>query len=237
MAGDRFRLDVKERERLGSPETRRLRKQGFVPGVLYGKGAAHPFAVEGRLLRTALTGPSGLHAVLDVVLEGKSDTHSAILKEYQRDPIRGHVRHIDLQEVRLDQPIQATVTVHLIGAEDAPGVREGGVLSAPAGVLNVEALPMEVPESIEADVSGMQIGDTLRLEDLPKIEGVAFLDDLHETVIANVSAPIIEVEPEVEEVEGEEGVEGEEAVEGEAGEAPEGEAAPEGGAGEPPSEE
>ena len=70
--------------------------------------------------------------MLDVVLEGKSDTHSAILKEYQRDPIRGHVQHIDLQEVRLDQPIQATVTVHLIGAEDAPGVREGGVFSPPA---------------------------------------------------------------------------------------------------------
>jgi large subunit ribosomal protein L25 len=228
VAGDRFRLDVKERDRLGSPESRRLRKQGFVPGVLYGKNAAHPFVVDGRLLRTALTGPSGLHAVLDVVLEGKSDMHSAILKEYQRDPIRGHVRHIDLQEVRLDQPIQATVTVHLVGAEDAPGVREGGVLSAPAGVLTVEALPMEVPESIEADVSGMQIGDTLRLEDLPVIEGVVFMDDPHETVIANVSAPIIEVEPEVEEVEGEELLA--EGEEGEPGEAPTDET-PEGGAG------
>jgi large subunit ribosomal protein L25 len=226
VAGDRFRLEVKERERLGSPESRRLRRQGLVPGVLYGKSAAHAFVVDGRLLRTALTGPSGLHAVLDVVLEGKSGAHSAILKEYQRDPIRGHVRHVDLQEVRLDQPIQASVTIHLVGAEEAPGVREGGVLSAPVATLNVEALPMEVPESIEADVSGMQIGDTLRLEDVPTIEGVAFLDDLHETVIANVSAPIVEVEPEVEEVEGEEAAEGEE---GETGEAPEG-GAPEAGA-------
>ncbi len=231
MAGDRFRLDVQARELLGSPESRRLRKQGLIPGVLYGRSTAKAFAVEERKLRSALTGPSGLHAVLDVVIEGQTTTHSTILKEYQRDPIRGHVRHVDLQEVRLDVAIQATVNVHLHGAEDAPGIKEGGVLSQPASTINVEALPMEVPESIEADVSGMEIGDTLRLEDLPTIEGVLFLDDPHETVIANVSAPIVEVEPEPEEVEGEEGEEGE-APEGEAAE---GEAAPEGEAPAEPS--
>ena len=223
MAGDRFRLEVKERTGLGTPESRRLRKQGFIPGVLYGRSTAKAFAVGERDLRAALTGPSGLHAVLDVVLEGQSTAHPSILKEYQRDPIRGHVRHIDLQEVRLDVAIQATVNVHLHGAEDAPGIKEGGVLNQPATTLNVEALPMEVPESIEADVSGLEMGEALRLEDLPKLEGVTFLDDPHETVIATVSAPIVEVEPEPEE--GEELAEGEEAPEGEAeGETPEGEA-------------
>jgi large subunit ribosomal protein L25 len=225
VAGQRIRLEVKERERLGSAESRRLRRQGFVPGVLYGKSSSRAIAVEERQLRGALTGPSGLHAVLDVVIEGQSTPHSSILKEYQRDPIRGHVRHVDLQEVRLDVVIQATVNVHLHGAESAPGIKEGGVLSQPGSTLNIEALPLEVPESIEADVSGMEIGDTLRLEDLPPVEGVTFLDDPHETVIANVSAPIVEIEPEPEEVEGEEGEPGE-APEGEAaeGEAPEGEA-------------
>ena len=163
--------------------------------------------------------------MLDVVIDGQTEPHSTILKEYQRDPIRGHVRHVDLQEVRLDVAIQATVNIQLHGAEDAPGIKEGGVLSQPASTINVEALPMEVPETIEADVSGMEIGDTLRLEDLPTIEGVVFLDDPHETVIANVSAPIVEVEPEPEEIEGEEGEPGE-VPEGEAaeGETPEGEA-------------
>jgi large subunit ribosomal protein L25 len=157
------------------------------------------------------------------VLEGQNEMHPSILKEYQRDPIRGHVRHVDLQEVRLDVAIQATVQVHLHGAEDAPGVKEGGVLSQPSTTLNVEALPMEVPESIEADVSAMEMGDALRLEDIPTLEGVTFLDDPHETVIATVSAPTVEAEPEP--VEGEEGEEGE-AVEGEAaeGETAEGEA-------------
>jgi large subunit ribosomal protein L25 len=192
VSGDRFRLEVKERERLGGPESRRLRKQGFVPGVLYGKTDARAIAINERDLRSALTTSSGLHAVLDVVLEGQTTAHPSILKEYQRDPIRGHVRHVDLQEVRLDVAIQATVQVHLIGSEDAPGVREGGVLSAPSTTLNVEALPMEMPESIEADVSTLQMGDTLRLEDLVKREGVTFLDDPHDTVLATVSTPMRE---------------------------------------------
>ena len=216
MAGDRIRLEVKERTGLGTPESRRLRKQGFIPGVLYGRATTKAFAVGERDLRAALTGPSGLHAVLDVVLEGQSTSHPSILKEYQRDPIRGHLRHIDLQEVRLDVAIQATVNVHLLGSEEAPGVKAGGVLSQPATTVNVEALPLEVPESIEADVSALEIGDALRLEDIPVLEGVTFLDDPHETVIATVSAPIVEAEPEPEE--GEELAEGEEAPEGEAAE-------------------
>jgi large subunit ribosomal protein L25 len=233
VAGERQRLEVKQRELLGSAESRRLRRQGLVPGVLYGKSTARAIAVGERELRAALTGPSGLNTVLDVVLEGQTTTHPSILKEYQRDPVRGYVRHIDLQEVRLDQPIHATVQLHVVGNEEAPGVKEGGVLSTPTTSLNVEALPLEVPESIDIDVSGMEMGDTLRLEDIPTVEGVSFLDDPHETVLATVAAPTREVEPEVEEVEGEEG----ELVEGEApeGEAAEGEA-PQGEAGEAASE-
>jgi large subunit ribosomal protein L25 len=223
VAGERQRLEVKERGRLGSSESRRLRKQGFVPGVLYGKTSAKAIAIGERDLRAALTGPSGLHAVLDVVLEGQTSTHSAILKEYQRDPVRGYVRHVDLQEVRLDVAIQSTVQVHLVGAETAPGVKEGGVLSAPTTALNVEALPLEVPESIDADVSGMAMGDTLRLEDLPQIEGVTYLDDPHETVIATVTAPTREIEPEETEEEAAEAAEG----------APEDEQAPESATEEP----
>ena len=211
---------MKERKGLGTPASRRLRKQGFIPGILYGRSTTKAFAVGERELRAALTGPSGLHAVLDVVLEGQSTTHPSILKEYQRDPIRGHLRHIDLQEVRLDVAIQATVNVHLQGAEDAPGLKEGGVLNQPTTTLNIEALPLEVPESIEADVSGLEMNGAVRLEDLPQLEGVTFLDDVHETVIATISAPLVEAEPEPEE--GEELAEGEEGEEGAEGEAAEG---------------
>jgi len=224
MAGERIKLTVKERESRGSADSRRLRKQGFIPGVLYGKGkGSYAICVPERELRRVLTGAGGLHAILDVVLEGQATTHASILKDYQQDPIRGHISHIDLQEVRLDQPIQASVTVQLIG--EPAGVKEGGVLSQVQREINVEALPMEIPEHIDLDVTGMAIGDTLRLADLAPVEGVTYLDDPEETVLASVGLPAREIEPEPEEPEeGEELAEGEEAPEG-AEDAAEGEAA------------
>jgi large subunit ribosomal protein L25 len=216
MAGERTKLTVTKRETLGSRETRRLRKQGIVPGVLYGRSEPIAIAVEARELRRALTGTAGLHSILDVEIDGTGASHASILKDYQLDKVRGGVTHVDLQEVHLDRPIHATVTVHLIGGEDAPGVREGGVLSQPLRELNVEALPLEVPEHIDLDVSHMALGDTLRLAHIAVPEGVTLLDDL-ETVAATVTAPSRE----------EAGDEGEaaEGAEGEGGEVAEGEAA------------
>jgi large subunit ribosomal protein L25 len=216
MAGERTKLTVTKREQLGSRETRRLRKQGIVPGVLYGRSEPIAIAVEARELRRALTGKAGLHSILDVEIDGTGSSHASILKDYQLDKVRGGVTHVDLQEVRLDRPIHASVAVQLIGGEDAPGVREGGVLSQPLRELNVEALPLEVPEHIDLDVSHMEMGDTLRLADISIPDGVTLLDDL-ETVAATVTAPSREEEPEA--------AEGEEGAEGEAGEAPAGEVA------------
>jgi large subunit ribosomal protein L25 len=184
--------------------------------VIYGGdgNGARAICVPERELRRVLTGSHGLHAILDVVLEGEKP-RASILKDYQRDPVRGVLSHIDLMEVRLDRPIQASVAVELVG--EPVGVREGGVLSQVTREINVEALPMEVPERLELDVSGMAINDTLRLVDLPPREGVTYLDDPEETVLANVTPPTVVVEPEVEEEE--------EAAEAVEGEVPEGEAA------------
>src|SRR5438876_7051026 len=213
MAGERMKLQVRERERRGSADARRLRREGLIPGVLYGSGKEpHAISIPERELRRVLTGGSGLHAILDVVLEGQKTTHASILKEFQQDPIRGHISHVDLQEVRLDQPIQAAVTVQLVGEPE--GAKEGGVLSQVQREINVEALPTEIPEHIDLDVSGMAIGDTLRLADLAPIEGVTYLAHPEETVLASVGLPAREVEPEPEEpAEGEELAEGEEAPE------------------------
>ncbi len=215
MAGERVKLEVQERESQGSGAARRLRRDGLVPGVLYGRGKKpHAICVPERELRRVLTGPAGLHAILDVVLAGQKTTHPSILKEYQQDPLRGRLVHVDLHEVRLDQPIHAQVTVQLVG--EPAGVKEGGVLSQVSREVNVEALPMEIPEHLELDVSGMAIGDTLRLADLAVRDGVVFLDDPEETVLATVTPPTVEVEPEPEEGELEEGVvpEGDETPEG-----------------------
>ena len=228
MAGERTKLAVARRERLGSSETRRLRKRGLVPGVLYGRDEPISICIEERELRRALTGVGGLHSILDVQVDGTGKSHASILKDYQVDKVRGHVTHVDLQEVRLDQPIHATVTVQLHGGEDAPGVREGGVLSQPLRELNVEALPLEVPEHIDLDVSHMATGDTLRVADVTVPDGVTLLDDA-ETVVATVTAPTREVEPEPEEA-----LEGEEAEAEAPEEGAEAEAGPEAdAAGEP----
>jgi large subunit ribosomal protein L25 len=220
MAGERVRLEVLQRERRGSADTRRLRRGGLVPGVLYGRGKTpHVIAIPERELRRVLSGPGGLHAILDVVLDGQKTTHPSILKDYQRDPLRGTVTHVDLHEVRLDQPIQAQVAVVLVG--EPAGVKEGGVLSQVTREVTVEALPMEIPEHLELDVSGMAIGDSLRVADLAAMERVTFLDDPEETVLANVTPPTVVEEPEEVLEEGEEPElrEGEEAPEG-AAEAP-----------------
>lgn len=212
-----MKLAVLERDGGGSAESRRLRRQGLIPGVIYGGGKEpRPISVEERVLRQALTGAGGLHAILDVTLDGQETARPSILKSYQQDPVKGTLTHIDLQEVDLTKPIQARVVVELVG--ESVGVSEGGVLSQVNREITVEALPLEIPDHLELDVSAMVIGDTLRLSDLPHREGVRFLDDPDETVLATLTMPTRFVEPEVEVEELEEGElpEGEEAPEGEA---------------------
>jgi large subunit ribosomal protein L25 len=192
---------VQDRSSRGTRETRRLRKEGLVPGVLYGRAIeSRAICVPERELRRALTGDAGLHAILDVVVPGDSKPHPAILKAYQAHPVRGDVQHVDLQEVRLDETIQTTVTVELVG--DSRGVREGGVLSQAAREVSVEALPMELPDHVSVDVTELGVGGTIRIADLPAVKGMTYLDD-PETVVASVTTATPVAEPE-EMLEGEE---------------------------------
>jgi large subunit ribosomal protein L25 len=215
-------LTVTRREPGGSRAARRLRRDGVVPGVVYG-GAEDPvpFQVESRVLRLAL---SHAGAVLDLSVDGEAST-PVVVKELMRHPVSGAAIHIDLLRVRLDRAIQATVALELVGSEDAPGVKEGGVLEHVTRELTIEALPTDIPDSIEFDVSEMDIGDTATLAQLTPPEKVKLMDD-EEVVIATLTPPRLQIEeePEIEE-ETELVGEGEEAPEGE-GEG-EGEAAPE----------
>ena len=216
MAGERIQLGVKARESAGSAESRRLRAAGMIPGVLYGSGKkAHPFVVEERELRRVLTGDHGLHAILDVVFDDQKTMHHAVLKDYQQHPLRGTITHVDFHEVRLDQPIQATVLIHLVG--ESPGSKQGGIVQLVSREVQLEALPTGVPEHVELDISALEVGVTLRIEDLAPIEGVTFLDD-PQLVLATCTIPrgLTELEEEAAEGEGEEGAEG---AEGEAAEA------------------
>ena len=145
MADASTKLDVRSRDADGSRAARRLRRSGRVPGVLYGGGGdSLGFDVDARDLRLALA-RSG--AVLDLSVDGGKAT-PVVLKEAQRDPVRGQTMHIDLLRVRLDEAIHAVVPLELDGVDDAPGVKEGGVLEQITRELNVEALPTAIPESI-----------------------------------------------------------------------------------------
>ena len=224
MAIERVKLEVRTRDGVGRKHLRAVRQAGDIPGVIYRTGDSTPITINARDLRHAVSGPGGMHALMDVVVDGDKDARAAIIKDIQVDPVRDRVVHIDFHEIRLDQKIATVVPIHLEGSP--AGVNMGGVLSQPTHEVNISVLPTEIPESLTADVSALAIGGSLRLADIAAPEGVEFLDDPDGTVLATVTAPIAEEVPEVEE-----GVEGEEAAP--EGEAPEGEAADE----EAPAEE
>jgi large subunit ribosomal protein L25 len=200
-------LTVDERSERGSRAVRRLRRAGLVPGVLYGggDGEAISFKVGAGDLRQVLVDGS---ALIDVKV-GTSRARPAIVKEQQFHPAREQLLHVDLLQVRLDEKIHATVSVELQGAEEAPGVKEGGVLEHVTRELSIEALPTDIPDNVAIDVSGMEIAATLPLSAVAAPPGVTFLDDREETVIATVVAPTEVEEPE--EVEEETELVGEEA--------------------------
>ena len=198
MADATTKLAVSSRAAEGSRAVRRLRRSGRVPGIVYGGGGESvSFDADAREMRLALAG-SG--AVLDLSVDGEKAT-PVVLKEAQRDPVRGETVHVDLLRVRLDEAIHAVVPLELTGAEETPGVKEGGVLEQITRELNVQALPTAIPESISYDIGEMQIGDTIALEALSAPAGVELLDD-PETVLATMSPPRLQTEAE-EEIEAE----------------------------------
>ena len=193
MADSSTKLDVTSRAADGSRAARRLRRSGRVPGVLYGGGGdSLGFDVDARDLRLALAS-SG--AVLDLSVDGGKAT-PVVLKEAQRDPVRGQTVHIDLLRVRLDQAISAVVPLELTGVDDTPGVKEGGILEQIVRELNVEALPTAIPESVEHAVGEMEIGDTIGLDAIVMPEGVVLLDDVEDAVVATLSPPKLQTEEE-----------------------------------------
>jgi large subunit ribosomal protein L25 len=197
MASNRPTIDVQPRDEFGSRESRRLRRSGQVPGVVYGTpdGACITFAADARELRRVLVGAG---ALIDLKVDG--DARPVIVKDTQLHPVRGDLLHVDFLQVRLDEKIQTIVPLHAEGGDDAPGVKEGGVLELPTHELNIEALPTAIPDSITVDVSGLAMQETMHLAAVTPPEGVTFLDDPEETIIATIVIPTEEPEePELEE--------------------------------------
>lgn len=215
-------LSAERRTEAGSRPARRMRREGKVPAVLYGRDLdPTSVTVAGRELHAALHTAAGLNAIINVEVAGDSNVLT-VAREIQRDPVRGDITHLDFIKVSLDVAIEAEVGISYVGTP--VGVTdEGGVVETIETSVTVEALPTQIPPSIELDVSEMEVGDVLKIEDLPAIEGVTYVDDPERPLVTVLIPRIVEEEPE--EVEGEEELE--EGEEGAEAEAEEGESADE----------
>jgi large subunit ribosomal protein L25 len=212
-------LKAVKRDDTGKGSARRARAAGRVPGIVYGQGI-EPIAIEvdRREFVTALRTDAGMNVLLNIEVDGSTTT--ALTRDLQTDPVRGSLLHADFVKIDLKQEVEVEVPVHVVG--DSPGVKEGGVLENPLFTLHVRCLPTDVPESIDADISGLNIGDALRVSELAEGREFHILND-PDAVVASVAAPISEEQLEAMVAEAgvtegaEEAVPAEEAAEAEAG--------------------
>jgi large subunit ribosomal protein L25 len=182
-------LTAQPRTELGNGPTRRLRRQGLVPGVVYQPGGPSlPLSLPGHDLKRTLA--EGRTGVIDLVV-GDAGATPVLVKDWQLHPVRGDVLHVDFQQVDLTQEIEAPIPLSLVG--NSVGVRDGGVMDQPLREVVVSALPDSLPDLIEIDVSELQVGDSLTVADISAPTGVTIISE-PDTVVASVVAPTVEVE-------------------------------------------
>jgi large subunit ribosomal protein L25 len=215
------RLRAQTRVASGTRPARRLRREHRVPAVVYGRGLeTTSISIDAGELYAALHTEAGLNALIDLEVEG-GETVLSVAREIQRDPVRREIIHLDFIKVSLDVEIEAEVAIEYLGTPI--GVREeGGFVEAIAATVMIQALPTAIPTVIQMDIDDLDIGDTLKVADLPEIEGVTYLVDADQPLVTVLlPAVVVEEEEEVPEGELEEGEEPEEG-EGEAEEDGEG---------------
>ncbi len=186
----KFDLVVESREGGGKGPARQLRRAGRVPAVLYGQGECLLLSVKPEELVKILRAQAGSTALISIAINGTKDKakRTALLRDYQVDPIAGNVLHADFFEVAMDKPIRVKVPVHLTGGQPL-GLKEGGVLHQALRELHVECLPSVLPDFIAVDASQLQINEGIHLKDIQKTDGLRFLDDPDHMVVS-VAAPM-----------------------------------------------
>jgi large subunit ribosomal protein L25 len=225
---DQVSLRAEPRTVAGTRPSRRLRGAGKIPAVLYGRGLdPRSLIVDRRDLHAALHTEAGANALINLEVDGEKKPVLTVAREIQRHPVRGEISHLDFISISLQEKIHAEVGIEFLGI---PSVvrNEGALVETIRNSVTVEALPLEIPAHIQLDISAMELGDTLKVGDLPAIEGVEYLDDVGASIVTVIIPRIVEIEV-PEPVEGEELPEGEEAPEGaEAAAEPEAESSEEG---------
>jgi large subunit ribosomal protein L25 len=189
----RVELEVKPRDLVGDNKSKlnltQLRAQGYIPGTLYGHGEPASIAVNARTLEKAITGSKAGHNSL-FTIKGAGDTTLAVIKEIQRHILRHNAIHIDFQRISLKEKLEISVAAHTVG--DAPGVKNsGGILEHITREIRIRCLPDDIPASIDVDVSKLELGQAIKVKELPALKGVEVLTPA-ETIIVNVVAPKVE---------------------------------------------
>ncbi|MGH2661081.1 MAG: 50S ribosomal protein L25/general stress protein Ctc [Actinomycetota bacterium] len=211
-----LKLEAEKRDESGKGAARKLRARGRVPAVLYGHGVGPvSVSVGAKDLFRVLHGSAGTNVLVNLTVDGAE--HLALPREIQRDHVRGRYVHVDFLAVRRDEKVTVSVPVRVVG--ESPGVKVGGVVEHHLWELQVECLPGDVPDGIDADVSELQVGDSLRVSDIVAPEGVAVLTPPEESLLSVVvpQVRVVEEVAEVAEEEEEAPAEGEEAPAEEAG--------------------
>ena len=205
MSIDHFAINAVDRsaEQQGKGASRRLRKQNLVPAIIYG-GGEEPTSISIRIneLVKSLEYEAFFSQILTVTLD-TGDSHQVVIKDLQRHPAKGFPMHADFQRIVKGQKINMNIPIHFAGREEAPGTIKGGILSTLVSDIEISCLPSQLPEYLEIDVSGMEIGDIFRLSDVNLPEGVVVveleLEDGHDRTIVNMQPPTVEEVDEVEE--------------------------------------
>lgn len=188
----KFELSVTVREQAGKGAARSMRRNGKIPAVLYGQGECLLLTVNPDDLLKILKSRAGSTALISLTVNGAKSkpNRTALLRDFQVDPVSGDVLHADLFEISMSKPIRVKVPIHVTGGIPA-GVKEGGVLHHNLRELYIECLPAALPDHIDIDASDLKIGEGIHLKELAKREGVRFLDDPDQMVVS-VAAPMSE---------------------------------------------
>jgi len=199
---EEIKFQAEIREKVGKGSARQARRSNFIPGILYGpKEKPISIKVEKKSAEKIIRHLEGYNVMADLILkqDGKSQTIKTIVKEIQIEPITGEVLHMDFYRMRMDKSIVIGVPLHIIG--ESIGVKEGGVLEQELREIKIEALPKDIPEMIEVNISELKIGDTVFAKDLKLPQGVKLAED-KEKVVLSILAPMKEevVTPVAEEV-------------------------------------
>ena len=185
----KYDLEVERREKSGKGIARQLRREGKIPGVLYGGGKSQFLALGHNLARKLVLSQVGHTGLLTVRMPGESE-RVAVLQDHQLDPVTGAILHIDLFEVSMEKPIRVKVPVSIIGA--APiGIKEGGILHQPLRELHIECLPGLIPDHIEITGTNLGVGQGIHVKEVDAPEGVKVLDD-PELMVVHVTMKISE---------------------------------------------